>query len=235
MGMMDQLKGMMGGAPSGNSTGVSLTSDSIYAGLKSAGYSVLNVVVYGAFVAGVVYLMYRYMVFNKKVMLKVMRENIVVDIKIKSARIYKEKKTGVMRMKVMGVKMLQEVPPEKFKQRRGKLDFYEGVLDVNGTIQWIEQLRSPEDKKMLLEPDPSDKKVWRSYEEQILIERFSKPSAWDKYKDIIIPLAAFILAFLITFFFFKDVAKGMEAVGGGMNTQAEAFKEMAKQCGSLLN
>lgn len=234
--MMDQIKGMIGGN-AGNSTGggAGFSGDMIGEAVKSAGYGFLNIVFYASLMFAIGYLVYKWFIFNKKVMIKTMRDNIVVDIKIKAARIYKEKKTGVMKMKVVGIKMLQEVPGERFRQRKGKLDFYEGCLDINGTIQWMEPRKSPDGKEIFLEPDPSDKKVWRSYEDQFLIDRFSKPSMWDKWKDIVVPLAAFILAFLITFFFFKEVNAGMQAMGSGMATQAEAFKEMARQCGSLIN
>ena len=60
-----------------------------------------------------------------------------------------------------------------------------------------------------------------------MIDRFKNESAWDKYKDIVIPLGAFVLCFLITFFFFKEV-------GAGLNNLAGSFSGMSAECSKLI-
>ena len=154
---MDSIQGMLGGGGSATS----LNGQSMYTGLKSLGGSFLTIVFWGALLSAIGYLIYQVVIYNVNVTLRIMKDGVVQDIKKRKARIYKDKKTQIYKMKIRGIKGFQEVPLEKYRQRKGRQHYYDGILDINNKVHWIELTKPSNDSAVLLEPQPQVSKGWQ--------------------------------------------------------------------------
>jgi len=118
-------------------------------------------------------------------------------------------------------------PNIKYRQRKGKRDYYTLRIDDNGELHPVEVREEDKGKTIYLKPQPEDRKSWASLERKQLISRIQKPQLFKEMFIASLPVLLALVGFLIIFFMLKEV-------GGGLNNVASQIGQVATVCSQAL-
>jgi len=175
--------------------------------------------------------------YNIKVSLRYMtRGGSIVDIKRDKAKLVKDKQ-GKTKLEFLLNKKLKcpPIPRLKYKYKSGSSDYYEFVIDDNGSMFPCEiaaQMEQYDSENNLTEgiyktkSIPEERLAWLNLERKSSEEKFKKKDWMEKYGQVVVTMSVMLMIILVMFFMFNTFNEGFKSA-------ASSWTNMAMQCSKM--
>lgn len=185
-------------------------------------------------VVGGVLFWHFYLRYNKKVLVKKLKGNSVIDSYMDRGRIHKDSR-GKIKISLLRTRQTAPIPSHQYIMKMGKKDFFEMYLcddntlrakeDVIDFIDKIREIVKVEDRISLQEMAG-----WRMEEMKLAEEKYKKQGFFDKYKDIFMTFMAMVAAIAIIWITVSKVQGSIFSMTTQVGEMTKAIVELKSAC-----
>jgi len=227
MGFLDKAKNVVGGSTDSLNEVLQGDMSSIVQSNAYAKFMYWGKILFwfGLLVIGAAFIYHYFFKYNKRVLIKKLKGNAVIDVYHDKGRIKKDTR-GKEKLTLLKTRRTCPIPSYKYTAKIGKLDFYEIYLDEKGNLYPINDEPIID---QVTSQATSDKNInfhilssWRLEEMKLAEEKFKKKGFLQQHMPEILVFMAMICCVAIIWITMKTIAGELNAVAGSVTRLAES-------------